>query len=176
MSLIHDALKKLEKGEAASSPQGSSPSPHAAFSPPKIAFPPRQIILLSILGVMIVWTAITYLKPAPSPKKSPKKESKVSVPKVAAKPVLPVIEEKKEEPALLPEVKATETPPSSPSISLSHSFVLNGIVAEGAASWAIINNKITRVGEEIDGATLMEVQKDTVMLRKGEERFLIKMR
>ena len=51
------------------------------------------------------------------------------------------------------------------------SFILNGIVYDADDSWAIINNKIVRVGDKLDGATVISIAPQKVVLLFKEERF-----
>ncbi len=52
----------------------------------------------------------------------------------------------------------TETPPP---------FALNGVFFSGAEGYALINNRIVKKGDKIDGATVMQISLDEVDLEFG---------
>lgn len=50
-------------------------------------------------------------------------------------------------------------------------FTLNGIVYDTEDSWAIINNKVVRVGERLDGAKVISIAPQKVVLLFKNEKF-----
>lgn len=52
-------------------------------------------------------------------------------------------------------------------------FKLSGIVYDMDDSWAIVNDKVVRVGDYLDGATIVSVAPGKVVLRYKDERFAL---
>jgi type II secretory pathway component PulC len=52
-------------------------------------------------------------------------------------------------------------------------LALNGIVFSPGSSYALINNKIVKEGDEIEGVTVVRIAKDNVELKDGDTAFKI---
>ena len=52
-------------------------------------------------------------------------------------------------------------------------LVLNGIVLSPGLNYALINNKIVKEGEKIEGVTVVRITKDSVELKDGDASFKI---
>lgn len=50
-------------------------------------------------------------------------------------------------------------------------FTLNGIVYDAEDSWAIVNNKVVRIGDTLDGAKVVSIAPRKVVLLFKDERF-----
>ena len=164
MSIIYDALKKVEQ------------SANAKEITPEVKKPAKlktKIFLLYILvacvGFLISNVIFAYLT---QPKKSQEKSAK-ALPVSAAK----------EEPkiAQIPEeLPPSETPLTASSVSLltqsktaattsdpQGSLVLNGVFFSEGEVCALINNKIVRVNDVIEGAVVKRINLDEVDLEAG---------
>lgn len=64
---------------------------------------------------------------------------------------------KAETPLPVPVKQIAPEPPVKPADNPELSLVLNGVFFERGESYALINNKIVRVGEQIEGATVKEI-------------------
>ena len=56
-----------------------------------------------------------------------------------------------------------------------HRFTLNGIVWDKASPRAIINNNIVRIGDKIEDATVVDIEKEKVILNDGIKDFDLKL-
>lgn len=52
-------------------------------------------------------------------------------------------------------------------------FTLNGIVYDADDSWAIINNKVVRTGDTLEGANVLSIAPQKVVLLFKNERFVL---
>ncbi len=52
-------------------------------------------------------------------------------------------------------------------------LVLNGIVLSPELNYALINNKIVKEGDKIEGITVIRITKDSVELKEGDKSFRI---
>jgi len=52
-------------------------------------------------------------------------------------------------------------------------FVLNGIVADEAESWALINNKVVKPGDRLEDATVIAINSGDVILRVDGKPFVL---
>lgn len=155
MSIIYDALKKVE--EASSKNLGTEMDKSSKSMPKKIAYHKKiPKILISVLVVCLgVFVANIFFGIFPKPlsnntytgiKDQPGVDKKQDV---SVHPGLP-----KETPLeVKPSVK--ESPPS---------FVLNGVFFSGDEGYALINNRIVKKGDKIDGATVVAISLDEVNL------------
>ena len=182
MSLINDALKKAVKEKGPEGPFSGLPGSPESSSPQKMGMKREKIILFSLIGVIgmgIIISVMIVKLHAPSPPSNvplPSKETPAPAPLPTA-PVpspLPIPEPSPTEAKTVPP-PAVESPQSSP-IAIKSSLALNGIVQGKGEDVAIINNQITKIGEEIGGATLLEIGRDSVLLEEGEKRFRLKLK
>ena len=174
MSLINDALKKAAKEKGSSEKTPSFGSEGFDLSPPQKGWRGRRkIVFFTIPAAVLVFLGVVVavsLKPQPLPKKAPTpiqavKEQVPTSPPVSLSPP--------------PSAPTTSLPPPSslvPSIPIESSIALNGIVHGEGEEFAIINNQISRIGDEIDGSVLQEIGKDFVIFEKEEKRFKLKMK
>lgn len=60
-------------------------------------------------------------------------------------------------------------------IESSDQLILRGIIWDEAGAFAIINDKIVRKGDEIEGRRVMEIKKDRVIINDGQSNFELKL-
>ena len=174
MSLINDALKKAakEKGSSEKAPpfgsQGFDLPP-----PPKGWKSQRKMIFFAIPAALLVFLGVfVFVAVSPQPLH---KKALSSIP--AVKEQVPTSPPASLSPPPSAPTQSLPPPPSLvPSIPIESSIALNGIVHGEGEELAVINNQISRVGDEIDGAVLQEIGKDFVIFEKEEKRFKLKMK
>lgn len=135
MSIIYEALKKVEKNNAAEpAVVQKKPSAKAAKTSPAV----RLYLLYVLLACVLVFV---LQKALISPVKQP----------VSAVPP-PLSAEKTQQP-----VKALE-PPAPAKKEISELLVLNGVFFSGKEGYAIINNQIVKKGDVIEGALIKRIE------------------
>jgi hypothetical protein len=55
-------------------------------------------------------------------------------------------------------------------------FVLNGVMSLEGEPRAIINNAMVELGDEVDGARVVKIEKRSVLLRKGETEITLNLK
>ncbi|MFA5356173.1 MAG: hypothetical protein WC301_02025 [Candidatus Omnitrophota bacterium] len=142
MSIIYDALKKVELSQGANTAAKTERRPGNK----------RRSYLLLILVLVTVFFIVnlSYRQLAPKPP--------VQAPPVveAVPPAQPL------PPPPAPAVEAVPAPPEAP--QPTPSFVLNGIFYADDGSYALINNRVVEPGDNIDGATVLKITADEVDL------------
>jgi len=157
MSIINDALKKARKefeikrtDYAIKEISGKEPSAAIESSEVKwtIAVIGCLVIIVSLLGSIILYSAISKSKAAHT------------------RPPAPTVQPQRSEP--LPTVNAKAPFRGT---RLQDRLELTGIVFGPEDKWAIINNKIVREGDAILNGRLSLITKDSVKIRnvRGEE-------
>ena len=69
------------------------------------------------------------------------------------------------------------TPEAHPEEELSRlSFVLQGIVWNAKMPQAVINNKVVRQGNQVEGAEIVEITKQGVKMRYKEKEFNLRLK
>ena len=177
MSIIYDALNKLEKNkkETTATPENKKPgNPNL-----KRYIKYLGICILGLIAAKAVLVFIPMLQ-----NHSPKgvhvsgRGSAVGT-SASLEPKIVKIE-KKETVSVKPassesmqssagKEKATlASPISSEPETSSADLVLNGIVFAPDTSYALINNRIVTVGDEIEGAAVVQITQDFVEVKRGE--------
>jgi hypothetical protein len=154
MSIINDALKKTAEDLQKNTPPAQNQEP---------VRPGRRIVLLYILilvaglflGNFIFNLLKNKIQPAP-PK--PKKTALLAVPE-AAKPSLP---------AAQPGITAPKEQKTS-----TDNFILSGIFLSDEENYALVNNKIVRKNDLVNGAKVEKITLGTVELDTGEEKITL---
>jgi len=147
MSIIYDALQKVQKNitEDAASPLQPKTTQGMPQAKPKTN-PILFYIFVVCLGSALGNFAYNFF--IHQPKKA-----------VASAPVLPSVKQPVAAQNLNSDKSSNpETPLAEPSL------VLNGVFFEQGEGYALINNKIVRLGDEIDGAKVKEIAIDGVTL------------
>ena len=146
MSIIYDALKKVEKsGEPALRDNKPTPAPKNKLRNYLI------YILFLALGLFASRMFFTYLNRQP-PKVKPTKQTKTILP-VNNAPKPPPQQQTQPLPAIVnTEAQAKPT------------FILNGIFSSGEESYALVNNQIVKLGDKISGAVIKKISPEEVLL------------
>ena len=146
MSIIYDALKKVEKsGEPALKDNKVTPSPKNKIKNYLI------YILFLVLGLFASKMFFSYLNRQPYQVK-PAKQTKTTPP-VNNVPKPPPLQQ----PKLPPAVENIEVP-AKPTL------ILNGVFSSGEESYALINNQIVKLGDKINGAVIKKITPEEVLL------------
>ena len=148
MSIIYEALKKIQKSEQDT--QNTAAADKAKKSKYKVYL---FYFLVICVGVFIGSIFFRFLGrgKAPSQKKS----------------ALPVIQEKIPAPVIEPADKPKQGKPSEVSEAETKplgSLVVNGVFFSQDVEYALINNRIVKEGDEIDGAKVKSVTLYEVVL------------
>ena len=67
------------------------------------------------------------------------------------------------------------TPKGQPSAQKAPALKLNGVIVGGSNSVAIINGKLLRLGERIDGYQVVSIEEKKVFLRSGNSTFKLEL-
>jgi len=198
MSLINEALKKAEKEKGKKEPRPFDSQESGGVPSRKLGFGILQGVgiqlatRIALIGFFMVIVFFVLLSkkgsfpkketlPQPVAEQTPQTlvpQSETDSPPPPSSSPSPVSLPVKTSP-LPSEVKGSPLPtPSLRSIpiAMDGAFILNGIIEGQGENFAIINNQITRIGDQTDGATLLEVKKDSVLIEKEGEKFFLKMR
>lgn len=148
MSIIYDALKKVEQ-----SANGKNITTKITEDDKKQYL--RNYLLYGAVVLLGVFTASLFFslfskKPIPP---------KLPLPAPAPSPLPMAVTAT---PALEQEVKPREA-----------SFVLNGIFFSENEGYALINNRIVKIGDEIEGATVVRITSDQVELKQANTSRLL---
>jgi type II secretory pathway component PulC len=65
-------------------------------------------------------------------------------------------------------IPVTETPAKTKASSSKPTLALNGIVFSPGSSYALINNKVVKEGDKIEGTVVVRIAKDNVELKDGQ--------
>lgn len=153
MSIINDALKKARKEFEIKKTdyvikEIPEKEPPAAIEPSEVKWTIAVIgclvIIVSLLGSIILYSAISKSKVAHE------------------RPPVPIVQSQKSEP--LPTVHAKAP---SRGTRLQDRLELTGIVYGPEDKWAIINNKIVREGDAVPNGKLFLITKDFVKIKNA---------
>lgn len=161
MSIIYDALKKVEKYNQRL-PQAETPP---LIVKEKKHFRPQVYFLYAlivVLGLVIGNVFFSFLATSGNPPLPQK-----ITPLAGVAPQIP--------PSPAPSPSSLSSPPSSPlrrhptaiNIELQESLVLNGVFFSQDEGYALINNQIVKEGDIISGATVKRIDLDKVELEAG---------
>lgn len=200
MSIIHEALKKAQdsmkhlpppapaasvmpqtelRGQVPNLKQlGTRPSNSSMAKPAPVA-PMKYLVfaLIVIAGMFVLqraaamfaklhtakiqaMTAQSVPVPAPAPQ----------VPSVAAQALFPVT------PVVTDETAAVPEPESYSPKSYGSQLVLNGVTVTNGQKLALINNDIYKIGDEVMGRTIVNINLDGVELMDGDQKIILKTR
>ncbi|MDO8662709.1 MAG: hypothetical protein Q7K98_05770 [Candidatus Omnitrophota bacterium] len=147
MSIIYDALKKVQKNN------GKDETPQEETAQPvktKIKINPMLIYILVVcLGLALGNLAYNFFGHSNNMVPSNKEVAGQS----KANPPLQTLSQTGTALPLKPDTSANPTPPANPEPTLA----LNGVFFEQGEGYALINNKIVRVGDEISNAKVKEI-------------------
>lgn len=145
MSIIYEALKKLQKSE---------PKRHY---PKKISF--FVYIIMAILGILLAsliflfFTKPKRIIPPPSPISLVSPKNTLEIKKEEIKPI--------EEKELIQKIP---------------SFSLSGILYSDTEKWVMINNRILKEGDTIQGAKVIRISEDGAELDLEGEKIFLRLR
>lgn len=143
MSIIYDALKKAQKAIGAG-------------AKPQSAAPPLLLYALIIcLGLFILNTFFTLLSRSKKSTAAPTEPLPLVKKTQVASPASPIQE--------LPEGASV---PATAKKELLSSLVLNGIFFSENEGYALINNRIVKEGDTVEGATVKQINLDGVELER----------
>lgn len=146
MSIIYDALKKIEKG-VGNAPLSGKESRGKEVKIKKRPNPVLIYILIVLAGLLVVKTTIGLLAP---PKIEPPPPP----------PPIPQITANTAPEEVLPEEKSAPEPEPKPDPELT----LNGAYFQRDEGYALINNRIVKTGDTIQGAIVKEIGLEKVTL------------
>lgn len=146
MSIIYDALKKVEKsGESVLRNNKEVPLPKNKIRNALV------YLLFLALGLFAAKAFFSYLDQQPT-KEKPVKQTKTTVIQNNTPKIPPL-----QEPQLPPAIKSTHLPEKP-------TFILNGVFSSGKESYALINNQIVKLKEKINGAVITKIAPEEVLL------------
>ena len=163
MSIINEALKKA----------GQPVELRSAISRKKNRINWGPFFVMSVL-ILIVSPIIApafhnpYYNEAPVPPASPVVSA--PIPEASHEPKESTMKEQfvvEEVPIVPMPVLAKPVAPPEPD------FLLNGIMFSKAQSYALINGKVVRIGESVDGATLIKVTDEQAVLDYGGREIVL---
>ncbi|MFQ5680833.1 MAG: type II secretion system protein N [Candidatus Omnitrophota bacterium] len=133
----------------------------------------RNIIYLIvfILGVFVARGIFSAISRKPEEPKTTTKAPVVAKRKKKKPSIAPAIKPRKKHPSSV----INQTPPTKKDITLPE-LHLSGIVQSGNQAWAIINNRIVKVGGKIKQAKVTAIYKNKVELIFQGERFSLRVK
>ncbi len=161
MSVIYDALKKVNESTGA-----NPPAPRQEKNKKKA--PQAYLVYILVLALVLFIANLSFSLFAHPPAQN----------KTAAAPAAPLKTEVAPPPLALPPppapppdltAKALETPKTP-----SPSFVLNGVFFSQDAGFALINNQIVREGDKVCGATVLSITHDLVELKSEDSTITLR--
>lgn len=163
MSIIYDALKKLERSNL----KTLTETEKETKEPKKSRFPYFVFVLVGVTGLILMRLVFGLLVKAPVEKNIDNNSNKdrISIqsqsPSIIGKP--------------LPEISQEKLKPQPSSYAFSR-LRLSGIFSDGQKSYAIINNRILREGDSIEGSRLLRILSNSVELEFKGENFDLKIK
>ncbi|MFC1804755.1 hypothetical protein ACFLZ3_02885 [Candidatus Omnitrophota bacterium] len=171
MSIIYDALKKVEKSNTQGDNRPAT-KPHLNQLEPKAKLKIKpQYLLLILVGLIGAVAIVTITGKRLNSAGILQRKQETEIPPVR----------KVEVPTVKIEIPAPETseqgiaqsPQGSPERFFTI-FSLNGIFVSQDDSYALVNNKVVRKGDTVNGATILEIYEDGIDLQVGTKTFSLK--
>jgi hypothetical protein len=184
MSIIYDALKKVEQKISPANQKGTEPMPKTGKFPIKTLLLVAAVFVLGLFIAKYIFSTFlstdsirAALPAAPSVTKAQpaEKKSPASIPPKAELTSKAESTPSAESPLPVSAAKTffgpviTKMKPKGNS-----SFVLNGVVSSGEEGYALINNQIVQKGDTIGGAKVVSITIDGVDLESGSEIIRLK--
>lgn len=154
MSIIYDALKKVEAKFSSS----GNISPEAKRDKKPKTSPKIYLVYLLVIGLGIFSANILYRLFTPSFKIS-SKDYKIPEKEESTKPQPQNIGSAQESPSPMQPSPPGESAPV---------LVLNGIFFSGDDAYTLINNRILKVGDDIEGLTVKKIELNQVELKSKD--------
>ena len=156
MSIIYEALKKVEKSQTTTTPKVAEVE-NKNKTPPEKTKPYFIYILIILFCVFIANTFFSLISKKALFVKTLSSITKATVPQAIVAPQVAQIEK-----AGAPVTPVTTQPTPTPA-----QLVLNGIFFSKNDGYVLINNKILKEGDAIDGAIVKKITLDGVELDAG---------
>ncbi len=148
MSIIYDALKKVEESKEV---QASLKSGRLKHSNLKYYASYAVVVILGVIVARVIFSFSLKTVSWPAVIKPPE-EKTVLTSVLAPDPqavIAPVVEEPKK-------------------IARYEKFVLSGIFYSDQDSYAVVNNRVVKAGDAVDEATVAKINSDNVLLRAAD--------
>ncbi|MBI4343790.1 MAG: hypothetical protein HY601_03130 [Candidatus Omnitrophica bacterium] len=179
MSIIEEALRRVQDPSVAPPPPTVHAPPKAPEPPPAIAHSwptaapgavrpgeasapmPLGMLAVAVLGLtaILFFGGIKWSQRPPAPRQAV----------VPAAPQVARAAAPAPEPAPRPQPSPVIQAPAAAVLAAAPSFALSGIIDGGSSeAYAVINNEIVRAGDRIGQATVAEVGRTTVRLRQAD--------
>lgn len=152
MSIIHDALKKVEKSKTNLDLKVSTEKKPQSKIQKYLTY-----ALVVCLGFFIGSIFLSLIG------KSLKNKSAILV---KNKPSLPATPQPATDIKVAPKPEAPASPVIETTEPLPDTFVLNGVFFSQAEGYALVNNQIVKEGERVNGATVVKITLNQVELTK----------
>ena len=131
-------------------------------TPAKKPFKAVKYIIIFVIGVLAARILLSLISKTTHPTENPAlTNNKKPLPTVVEQVSAPIASFKK----LIPKNVEPSEKKSRPEL------ILNGIAASGSQGWAIINDRIVKVGDTVKGAKVLGVYSDRVDLEFNNETF-----
>lgn len=189
MSIIHEALKKAEKSSVQ---QSAAPlyTPQRDLSPKQAMAHSKSfnwgplfilLVLVLIVGPLTAPFFATHLKKGPVPARGPQDFAQFTEP--VSEAVTDSSETRQAQfgmenmplPASTPTgmIMPSETPLPIIEKAPTPALKLTGLVWDPKASYCLINNKIVKVGDSVDGARVMRIDANEVELEADGQKVIL---
>ncbi|MCG3146970.1 MAG: hypothetical protein PCFJNLEI_00406 [Verrucomicrobiae bacterium] len=168
MSLVYEALQKAEREKNRKSPPPPAPVVPAKEPPRPVAAPPAQRSYLPLVIVCVSLVAIVSIVLIAAWHFSEKRTEPAVV---AGEPRSAASESK---PADIP----AQLPPPAPATSTANDprFKLTGITGNQDIGYgAIINGRLLRDGQYVDGAIVQKIERDRVLLNLDGREIVVRL-
>lgn len=166
MSIIYDALKKLGKNHA---------TPASGESVKKPGRPSLKVYLLYVLFVVAGFAIANFIFTILTKSMQGSVEPKVSMPTRAKQKATEAPHSETPAVSIEAEAAPSVTQTAGPSRD-KDKFSLTGVFFSENEGYALINNKVVKVGDMVDGATVKRVDLDGVELECDGETLEIENR
>lgn len=165
MSIIHDALKKIQKDiNKSAKAEETRPAEENRDTRKKPGLS-RKTVLLSALAVCsVLFIVSTFLIFFRQPKRAQSALGPTASVSQKTGIIAPVMQEIKKM-TLLKDNPITSAISKTTRIATG-TLVLNGVLLSGSQSYALINDQIVKVADVIDGAIVKQIEEEEVVLER----------
>lgn len=142
MSIIYDALKKVERADINRQATNSAPRK----SKPGLNIKILVIYLIAIcISIVLANRIFVFLSVSPN---------KISSPRISSPLASSIASSRAPEPKTIPDVPVKSLPV----------FILNGVFFSGGEGYALIDNQVVKKGDRVNGAIVQSITMDEVDL------------
>ncbi|MCX6355952.1 MAG: hypothetical protein NTZ78_13780 [Candidatus Aureabacteria bacterium] len=191
MSIIFEALKRIEREKREDDPTGCSsivfalPEEETRREAPvsrwkgsvRAALVAIPCVCLLLLFINPRWFGYSTAPPSPPAIAAPQLPPAIAAPQLPAPPIIKEVH--LEAKSILPLAPELPTKPQEPAPAAEPQKAnipelhLKGISHTGNKSWAFINDKMVKLGDEIEGAEIVEILNDHVKLKYSGVEFTL---